>query len=202
MKNRYEQVMDRVWVTDDMRGRVLETIRRTELGTSRAGWRRWTAVAACLVLLLVGAVTLPCLWSLSSEPPVQTVSQWVECASVQELSETLGFPVDDLTELPFQVERTVYTACMGELAQIDYEGEGQSASFRKAAGDADISGDFTVYADTIEWSLSGTTVTLRGDEDGYSLALWQGEGYTYSLKLSCQLPQTEWEDLLRSNGVG
>jgi hypothetical protein len=55
----------------------------------------------------------------------------------------VGFPVADLTHLPFPVSGTVYLDSFGDLAEIDYTGSGgQTAVYRKSPGTRD--GDATV----------------------------------------------------------
>lgn len=53
--------------------------------------------------------------------------------------------------------------------------------FRKARGTDDISGDYNVYSDVKEITVNEVSVTLKGDEGQYKLAIWQQDGFAYSL---------------------
>ena len=91
----------------------------------------------------------------------------------------------------------VYTNGWNEFAQVEYQGgamaenreegqmEGQAEAeevmFRKARGTDDISGDYDAYSDVKEITVNETAVTLKGENGQYSLAIWQQDGFTYSL---------------------
>lgn len=135
-------------------------------------------------------------------------------SSAEEISERLGFSVDDLTGLPFtpDASRTEYTVIAGYLAEIRYYGtDGEEAVYRAAEGEENVSGDYTDYAETGqieldsretlqdgEASSSGAyAVTLKGSEkDSYTLAEWTDGGYSYSLSLSDGISAEEWKTLL------
>lgn len=49
-----------------------------------------------------------------------------------------------------------------------------------------------------EVSVGTATVTLKGNEEGrYTLALWQTDGFSYSLKSDTPVPLSEWEHILK-----
>ena len=60
LKGRYEEIMDQVQMTDEMRARVLKKVRQADLTAPEercrapATWRRWGAMAACLVVVVAG----------------------------------------------------------------------------------------------------------------------------------------------------
>ena len=109
----------------------------------------------------------------------------VEVDSLAELSESIGFSVPEVKNIPFEVTSTVYTNGWNEFAQVEYQGGNQTESeevlFRKAKGTDDISGDYNVYTDVKEIAVNETAVTLKGENGQYSLAIWQQDGFTYSL---------------------
>ena len=65
LKGRYDKIMDRVQMTDEMRARVLEEVRQADLSAPEdrrrapAAWRRWGAMAACLAVVIAGGLALP-----------------------------------------------------------------------------------------------------------------------------------------------
>jgi hypothetical protein len=135
-------------------------------------------------------------------------------SSAEEISERLGFSVDDLTGLPFTADasRTEYTVIAGYLAEIRYYGtDGEEAVYRAAEGEENVSGDYTNYAETAQIeadsretlqdgetsSSEACTVTLKGSEkDSYTLAEWTDGGYSYSLSLSEGISAEKWKTLL------
>ena len=202
MKNRYEEVMEHIEVTEEMRERILRTLEAPEqrAAQKRRMWfrrhRQYLAAAACLLLVLsVWAVPHLLHGTLPNEDVTMAVPQMEEVSSIGKLSRAVGFPVSEVTGLPFSVEDTTYTACWGELAEITYTGDGQTATYRKSVGDTDNSGDYNDYAMQTEAVFDGIPVLLKGDNDLYPLAVWFRDGYAYSLSLSQGLSVDGWSDL-------
>lgn len=195
LKTAYDEIMDRVEVTAEMRGRILEALRRADLkpeakAVPSPAVRRYLSLAACLVLLAAGAALLPRLLDRTEpDPLVLTVPDIVEAASAQELSGLVGFHVAEPSALPFAAEETTYTARWGEMAQITCTGEGQSLTFRQSLGTGDNSGDYTAYGDILERTENGNAVTLKGDGGVYSLVLWQSGDYACSLRFDPGVPE-------------
>ena len=75
------------------------------------------------------------------------------------------------------------------LAQVEYCGEnGMTALLRKSQGTEDNSGDFNQYPD----------VTFKGADGQFTLALWQKDGFSYSLNLSQGQNIESWAEILCS----
>ncbi|MGI5964011.1 MAG: hypothetical protein ACOX7N_09965 [Lawsonibacter sp.] len=209
MKRQYDEVMDRIQVTDEMKARILSQLQEIEWQNNAhskiirlsARKKYWSAVA-CVALLLAGAVMLPHLLSESPvvEPPggVSTVHEITQVNSAEELSELVGFGVADLPCVPFQAAEITYTSYWNELAEIVYQGEEQTATFRKSLGNQDNSGDYNSYAEIRQVDIENMTVTLKGDEEKYVLAVWSDGEYTYSLKMSSGIAQEAWIELIGS----
>lgn len=201
---RYRELMDQIQVTDEMRGRILRRLREVEPvagGRARHNTVRWLSLAACAVLLLAGALAAPRWLAPPTQPsPSQVLVQpgIVTCADAAQLSEAVGFPVEDLAALPFSVSQTTYTAYQGQMAQITYEGEENSAVFRKSQGDEDNSGDYTTYEEEQTLETGGMTVTIKGQGDLFCLALWEDGTYSYSLRLSQGMDSGVWSQLLET----
>ena len=203
---RYDAIMEKIEVTDGMRARILSNLREVEIeGVSPGRTRRHPAVrmvlsAACLVILLTGALVLPRL--MQSGPAVKApdhitgVQEMVRAATVEELSALVGFALSPIPTPPFQVENTAYTAYRGELAEIRWQGEGETAVFRKSLGEEDNSGDYTMYSEEKEVAVGNLTVTLKGDDGAYPLAVWSDDGYACSLRVTCAMTVEEWTSVL------
>lgn len=206
LEEAYKQIIDHIVVTDEMRQRILKKIENTPIETEKKRRLRpvyrYCAAAACVVLVAVGALTLPHFrLETEGEAPsgVQSgVLDATQASSLEELSELVGFSVEPLTDLPFSLLETEYTAFNKTLAQVTYRGESQQIVFRKREGEGDPSGDYTQYADTLTIEIGGVSVALKGDGGNYALAHWQDGRYAYSVKASAALSAAEWEKMLQA----
>ena len=205
LKGRYDKIMDRVQMTDEMRARVLEKVRQADLSAPEdrrrapGAWRRWGAMAACLAVVIAGGLALPHLLPQNGteDPPVMTGPGTEEMDSRAALEQAVGFSVEEAEHLPFAPQEVLYTAFDSGLAQVEYRGEnGQTALLRKSQGTEDNSGDFDQYPDAKTLDTAGIDVTLKGAEGQFTLALWQEDGFSYSLSLSQGQDAQGWEKIL------
>ena len=208
MKKRYDEIMDKIEVTDEMRSRVLKNIQNIDLEQNKTDRiirftpiKKYLSVAACFVLLLVGAMTIPNLvrTEIPDNPDVLLPENGiVEAASAQELTDIIGFEIADITCLPFHAAETAYLSYWAELGEIEYTGEGQMAVFRKSVGNEDNSGDYSFYESETEIQVGTCTVTLKGNGGNYTLAYWSDNNFSYSLNLSNGILENEWTDIVSS----
>lgn len=208
MTHRYDEVMDRIQVSADLETRILARVREqpphpvAPPPTPISFLRRWGALAACLAVLLIGGFTLPRLLP-DLHPGVSDPSAPVpgadRMASAAELSTSLGFHVEDISGLPFEVREAVYTAYRRHLAEIVYAGEGMTATFRRSPGPADNSGDNGTYGSVRTLDLGPVAATLKGSSGTYTLAIWSEGPYCNSLRLSSGLTEAQWRAVLSKN---
>ena len=197
---KYDEVMEKLEVTPEMRARILRNVeaQMVEPRKKPNRLRRFAALAACLAILLVGAAALPKLISSPTPEESETTiaNGMVEVASKEELSEAVGFPVKSAQSLPFFPQSIYYTSYWGEMAQIDYANGGSMACFRQSLGEEDNSGDWSEYPAQKSLTVNGCAVTLKGEADSYTLAIWQDGTYSYSLSLSAGQPASVWAELI------
>ena len=197
---KYDEVMEKLEVTPEMRARILKNVeaQAAEPRKKPNPLLRFAALAACLAVLLVGAVALPKFISspVPEESETMIANGMIELPSRDELSEAVGFPVKSASALPFFPQSILYTSYWGEMAQIDYANGGSSACFRQSLGEEDNSGDWNEYPAQEALSVSGCTVTLKGAPDSYTLAIWSDGTYSYSLSLSAGQPASVWEAII------
>ena len=211
MKKRYDEVMAHITVTDEMRRRILKNIETAPLSSRSSKvtrfpqLRRYLPVAACFAaVFLVGVLSIKPVWAGPVEPGssgsgVLAIPDIQEVSSLSALSGAVGFPVEDAVQLPFQVQDVHYTAYWKSLAEITYTGETDSATFRMEQGTEDVSGDYNSYSNIAEVSTeSGTSVTLKGNENGNDLAVTTDVTYAYSLSLTQAQPEDCWLELLHA----
>lgn len=198
MSRAYDEIMDRVVVTADMRRRVLEAVAQQKPSRRRAPFLPYVAAAACVALIAAGALAWP---ALRQETPgelpgnVQVVApQMTAAVSLDELSQLVGFDVPQVTDVPFTVTEVRYTAFGSDMAQVQYVGDSQILTFRMAPGSGDPSGDYTAYTD----EAAVGDATLKGDGGAYVLAVWTVGDYTCSLQSDVPMAAAEWETILAS----
>ncbi|MGI5824164.1 MAG: hypothetical protein ACOX7J_01195 [Bacillota bacterium] len=207
MNKKYDKVMEHIEVTPEMHQRILKNIQQVDLTKQKPAkviqflrWKQLATLAACLVVVLTGILTVPQL--LNSESyydsyiDLNQATDIVEVNTIDALSEEVGFYVNEMSRLPFQVENTKYTAYWEEMAEITYAGDGQTAVYRKGPGSKDISGDYNIYNSETEMSVNDYDVTLKGNGNVYLLAIWTDADYSYSLSLSDGKTESEWKTIL------
>lgn len=193
MRKRYNEIMQEIEVTDEMRGRVLDHIltKSTERPNKTIHFLKYKKTAswiACAVLLIVCGVFVTDMVHSDRESQegsvANPVADMIECKSVKELSQRAGFTVKDVGEIPFEVLMTSYTWCWNEFAEVRYVGNDNTLSYRKSAGNDDISGDYTDYEQNIIEKVNGSDVTIKGNKDLFFLVTWQSDGYSFSISVS------------------
>ena len=196
---KYKEMMDTIRVTPEMRERVLEEMearRAREIRKKRALRRVYACaagLAACLALVLTMGKFLGKAPETPGEPDETLVMNpygATECASLEELSQTLGFS----SALPFEPETVTYSAMFGEFAQIDYSAGEATVCVRMVPGTEDISGDYNVYEKEERVDTGGWSILLKGDGDGVSLATWTDGEYAYSISAE---PAISREEMLK-----
>lgn len=105
---------------------------------------------------------------------------FVDYASLAEAAKAAGF---DMTapETVEGYEEKVVQVMNNEMIQVIFLHGDSRLFLRKAAGDADISGDYNSYSETKTAAVGGSSVTLKGDGGLVKLATWTKSGYTYAV---------------------
>lgn len=138
------------------------------------------------MVLLVGSVIIHTMVHSTYEPP-----DIVEYSSANKLSEGLDFTVREIHSVPFEVDTVNYTSYWKELAQIQCTGQNNTVLSRMAVGSDNISGDYTEYTEVKNDTISDYRVTLKGSDGKYSLAVWQTEGFSYSVQFTKAVSEQE-----------
>ena len=119
-----------------------------------------------------------------------------EVESMQQATELTGFTMRIPEGKTPYTEKTI--SVIGEdMIEVAYSKEEPFAvgySIRKARAEGDISGDFTEYPDIREVDFEGRKVTLKGEAETCSLALWEENGFSYAVQAQ-EKPMTEEEIL-------
>ncbi len=211
--SKYNEVMERLTVTPEMREGILQNVvkeqKENNEQTRHSMYNRYIAMAACFVLVLIGAVGIPKLVTLydqddqgnNSQPATTEYVQGTfvveEKKDVQELSDVLGFPVQELENIPYHIDQTEYLAYGEDIAEINYIGKDQTICYRKGNGTEDVSGIYEIYTDTKVITVRTQNVTVRGEGDIIYLATWTDGTYAYSIYTEQGVTQKQLEDMLK-----
>ncbi len=194
MANKYDEAMERLTLSEEAKARILKAVTEESAKAAEPEKKgkilsfpaaaRWIAAAAA-VLVLVFAVTAVLRNGLPgpAEPGPVLQGSIETRADAKALSESVGFEVEDAALLFPDAEETVYEDLFGRIAQIRIESAKRDCVFRKVKGSEDVSGDYTVYEAETTADAAGISVTLKGTEEGYVLALWERDGFSFSLSV-------------------
>lgn len=117
--------------------------------------------------------------STEPESTVQIANPVVEYDSLAKAEKAVGFTMKLPSELG--TLKLKYTVIDGKLLEACGEMNGKEVVVRKALGSEDISGDYNSYEKEVTIDLSSCAVTMKGNADGFCLATWTQNGYSYSI---------------------
>lgn len=89
----------------------------------------------------------------------------------------------------------------GDLLEVIYQNDSDALIARKGPGDNDISGDYNEYAvEAIADKVELPSVTFRGDNSKWNLALWtdSASGYTYSFMTRTGMARDAFEAIVNT----
>lgn len=215
LSEKYHEIMEHITVTPQMHERISEQLRHADLTTDQtaqpvirfANRRKYVGMAAGLIVLVAACAVMPSVLKnpgqgtdqdQSSENDVQTTWDYQTYDTIEELAAQMGYELHDIQGLPFEPQTTTYASIGTDMAQIEYQAGDQTAYYRKSPGTEDNSGDYNQYAVTDTVTVGDCEVQLRGQTDGYVLAVWTDGDYAYSLSLSQAQPENVWEQMLET----
>lgn len=203
---KYNEIMEKITVTPEMRERVLLNVHNARTAGSASHRRSQKialfkilpiAAAACLVLV-IGVTALKKNSYSPSETPSETAEGSIEeFATLDELSESVNFDVEEIQDIPFEVESTAYSNVFG-LARIDYTGvNGETLTFSKGVDDGtDVSGDNNEYEHVETIDVNGMDITVKGNGSSYNLATWTNSGYAYAININPGISKKEITEII------
>ena len=199
--SKYNDAMEYVAVTPEMKERILDRVASAELREVRPPRyrmiRRAVALAACLVLLVAGAAALNRHFTenkAEADTSVLTLGP-LQVGSAEELSEAGGIPIRDLPYIPFEVKETVYQTFGTDFSEIVYTGEERDVCYRVSTAEGDTSGDLNEYPEIETRVLGGLTVTFKGEGGLVHCVLYEKDGYSFSITSGSGLTPEEVEKM-------
>lgn len=203
--SKYNEIMDKIVVTTEMKNRILSNIEKSDFNTNRPmirfrSYQKYLSIAACFILLLVSVFAIPKFLKPEERREPSDILQSngiVDVNTIEELSEAVRFPVDNITTLPFEATEITYTAYWGELAEVSYSNGEQTLIYRKSFGKEDNSGDYTTYKSESQIDIRNTAVTIKGNNEKYNLAVWNNSQYSYSIFVTEGIPKEDLINLVK-----
>lgn len=127
---------------------------------------------------------------------VQLPSPLQEYETMAEAAKAVGFELTAPETISGSDHRDYLTISDETLQVIYRKGEDETARIRKAAGAEDISGDYNNYAQVNTASVDGVQVTLKGNGNKVSLAIWRLDGYTYAVSVEGGISSADMTELV------
>ena len=112
---------------------------------------------------------------------VETPNPFVDCGTAADAEKIAGFPMD-APETIDGCDAPVIQAVENDTFQYIYSNaDGGEILIRKVVdGDADVSGDYNEYENE---RTTDDGVTLRGDGDSVTVAIWSKDGCSYCVRI-------------------
>ena len=213
--SKYDEIMDKIVVTPKMRERILKNISETDFEKERKTVpfpkiRKYISIAACFAVLAVGAVSM-LVWNQNGtdvgpedkDEPIPGVEASyggvVEQDNREALEQAVGFSIQELQDIPFEVTEISYVSYWDEMAEITYYGAEQNIIYRKqAVSDEDISGDYNAYEHENQITVDGIPVTMKGKEAVENLATWSDGTYSYAIMATEGITREEMVKMIES----
>ncbi len=140
--------------------------------------------AACFILIFAGYHLIGT--NQTAEPDVDILTVASPYVVVEEMSEAealAGFRMElpEAQEPYSKIIITVINGTMIEAAYTTTQDTDTGYYIRKAEGTKDVSGDTNEYAQTELVMVEDISVTLKGDDNSWSVATWSVGGYSYAI---------------------
>jgi len=110
------------------------------------------------------------------------VNPITEYKTLAELETALGFKMMVPTAFAKKTVNT-YASIDSDLGEIFYANGSDEILYRMSRGTEDNSGDYNTYKTSITAAIGGHTVTLKGNDSLFNLAVWNDGTYSYSISM-------------------
>ena len=182
--SKYNEIMERVNVTDEMKSRILGHIdahfSRKKNTRKKSLYLAFGGVAAAALLMII---IRP--WDNNVTKPINPdINSAGEGSNVLgELSKAVGFNVPEIKSLPFKPSETEYMTLGEGFAQITYLSDDDRLIYRKSTDKEDNSGNYNPYDYVGEVSVNDIKVTVKGTKEALNLAFWNDGTYEHSISV-------------------
>lgn len=119
--------------------------------------------------------------TLVDEDSVQIQNPFVDCESIEEAENLVGFGISIPEEILEGYVQTSISVIENELVEVNFEDSENQICFRKAKGQEDISGDYNKYKEVELLEINEKNVNLKGNDGKVNVATWTDEDYSYAI---------------------
>ena len=127
---------------------------------------------------------------------VQSGNPYAEYDTLEEAENTIGFEIS-VPDSYGEYTEPYYAVIEGKILEVQYyNGDDRGMIISKSRGSEDISGDFNEYNTVTETEVNGNTVTIKGNGDEFSLALWVSGDYSYSVSVSSGISENALKEII------
>ncbi len=211
--SKYNEIMEHITVTDEMRERVIANVKASQKRKRINMILRITSAAAACAVIAVGTVVYfrtqevpvvpdgtPVITAPITEPTdTQSIFDYTEYASAEELSEAFGVKMHDVS-VPFDIAEKHYGIITKNIAEIQYisSGEQDSAIRVGTAGmtEEEVTGVYDEYTDIKEIDVNGEKVTIKGYDGKYSLAVWTKDERIHCVFMRVGISEKQMTDII------
>lgn len=137
-----------------------------------------------LLAFIGNLTTAPIILTLTqsnSTPAVQISKPVAEYPTLRKAKNSLPFYAKNFGAQAGNYTPEAIQIIEGKLLEIVYQGGDNQVIYRTAQGIADISGDCNTYEQSATVTIAHQTVTIKGENDQISLAIWHADEISYSL---------------------
>ena len=199
--NKYNQIMEKICVTPEMLSRLQAAARKQSAKSRKMRWRKPVgALAACLVLIIGGTTLMNSNmvfpWEKDlSQPPEVSVGGVQDYFTIEQLTESLSFPLSVPSNLPDGYAFESAANQFGMAVVVYSNGTAQIKYCMGMGEDALVGNNHTDE----EYSIAANSAILYGCTDsGYTSAEWQDAAYSYCIISDIPLTEDMWADIITS----
>jgi len=193
LKNKYQQLQDLICVTSDMEQRVLARLAQAEQSISevkkpvlfRIPLKYAISISACLALVVCFMTVRPYIMTPDTPtPPILTISPVIDYEGLSDLSKNLSFPLYVPLSIPKDYSLEFSSILFEKTAQLIYSDTRDIIKFQMTEGELDERGDFTEYKQIKTVPSDHGRLTIKGNNDLFSVVSWSQNGFSFSISTS------------------
>lgn len=110
------------------------------------------------------------------------VNPWVDAENQDDAQQQAGLTIQLPSSLPAEYGAPTFRVIPDDILETNYAGNGDAEiCIRKAVGTEDPSGDYNQYSGSQQVKVGDMEVTMKGNDGGVSLAVWQDGSNAYSI---------------------
>lgn len=199
--NKYNQIMEKICVTPEMLSRLQAAVRKQSAQSRKMRWRKPVgALAACLVLIIGGTTLMNSNmvfpWEKDlSQPPEVSVGGVQDYSSIEQLTESLSFPLSVPSNLP---DGYAFESAANQfgMAVVVYSNGTTQIKYCMGMGDDALVGNN--HTDEGYRITANSAILYDDTGSGYTSAEWQDAAYSYCIISDVPLTEDMWSDIITS----